>query len=109
MPADEFRAELLASLTDFHEKILKKVGAGGRSANKPLPRKFAPKIAPVPVPKDAGDGVAAEEQPQEPPQAPNPPRGGSRGCPREPCAADAPQSKGAKAQSKSRKTCGSQC
>ena len=49
MPADEFRAELLASLTDFYEKILKKVGAGGGAAKKPLPSKFAPKIAPVPA------------------------------------------------------------
>jgi hypothetical protein len=90
MPAYEFRAELLASLTDFFEKILKKVGAGGRAAKKPLPRKFTPKIAPVPAPEDASDGASAEEQPSEPtPAHPLPPRGGSRGSPREPGAADA--------------------
>ncbi len=40
MPPDEFRAELCDSLTALYEKILKKVGAGGRSVGKALPRKF---------------------------------------------------------------------
>ena len=71
MPADEFWADLLASLTDFYEKILKKVGTRGGAAKKPLPRKFEPKIAPVPTHDDAGDCAAAEEQ--QPEQAPAPP------------------------------------
>ncbi len=66
--------------------LLKKVGAGGRAVNKPLQRM----IAPVPIPEDAGDGKAAEEQHQEPEQAPNPPCCGSSGCPREHSATDAP-------------------
>ncbi len=80
LPADEFRAELLASLTDFYEKILKKVGAGGRAANKPLQRKFEPKIAPVPVPEDACYCRCRRTTTRA--CASTPPRGGSHsGCP----------------------------
>ena len=99
MPADEFRAELLASLTDFYEKILKKVGAGGGAAKKPLPRKFAPKIAPVPAHDDANDGAAAEEEQPEPAPAP-PPAAEAAGARESSAPPTPPPAKGAKGKAK---------
>jgi hypothetical protein len=53
MPPDDFQTELLSSLTNFYENILKKAGAGGRPVAMPLSFKFVTKAASLPAPDPA--------------------------------------------------------